>query len=110
MDADYEYLATNRIPRSRSASYRQNANWNILRWPPSRPRGAYWRLAFLPFDTLTLELSARCPVELLPEIEAHSAKLIARRGERFGAFSDGQNIVLGGEGADLGEAGADIAS
>jgi hypothetical protein len=41
-------------------------------------QGIHWRLAFLPFDTLLLEVSPGCPVDLLAEIEADTAIKVGR--------------------------------
>lgn len=58
--------------------------------------GTYWRLAFLPFDTLVLEVSPGCPVGLLAKIAADAATIIARRGERFEVTASGRYVILGG--------------
>jgi len=58
-------------------------------------QGIYWRLAFLPFDTLTLEVSPGCPVALLAEIEADAATNIAGYGEYFELLTSGQYVDLG---------------
>lgn len=57
--------------------------------------GDYARCAFLPFDTLALEVAPKCPKELLGLIKADAAAIIARRGEQFSISSSGHTVVLG---------------
>lgn len=57
--------------------------------------GDYARVAFLPFGTLELEVSApKSP--LLTLVRADAAKIAARRGEKFITSGNGQYIILGG--------------
>jgi len=57
--------------------------------------GDYARCAFLPFDTLALDVSPKCPEELRGPIRADAATIIARRGEKFAISSSDQTVVLG---------------
>jgi hypothetical protein len=62
--------------------------------------GDYKRLAFLPFDTLVLEWSAkRIPSDMRDYIERDAARLQARSGEDYKVSQAGQTVVLGGMGA-----------
>ncbi len=57
--------------------------------------GDYARLGFLPFDTLDLQIDARCPAHLRADIEADAAPIIARRGETYQISTSGQTVTLG---------------
>ena len=57
--------------------------------------GDYASCAFLPFDTLVLDVSPKCPEELRGPIKADAATIIARRGEQFKISSSDQTVVLG---------------
>lgn len=57
--------------------------------------GDYAKLAFLPYDTLLLKVYENCPANLLAKIEASTASIQARRGERFQISSSGQTVMLG---------------
>ena len=63
--------------------------------------GDYARCAFLPFDTLALDVSPKCPEELRGPIRADAATIIARRGEKFAISASGQTVVLGSKYADV---------
>lgn len=58
--------------------------------------GDYARCAFLPFDTLALEIAPKCPKDMLGAIKADAATIIARRGEQFKISASDQTVVLGG--------------
>jgi hypothetical protein len=58
-------------------------------------QGKYWQLAFLPFDTLVLDVSLVCTDDLLAEIEADAATIIARRGDSFPLAANGPYVILG---------------
>jgi hypothetical protein len=62
---------------------------------PPHPDGDYKRLAFLPFDTLTLAVELDCPSELRAVIESEAARLQARRGEQYQVTTAGQTVTLG---------------
>jgi hypothetical protein len=56
----------------------------------------YKKLAFLPYDTLELDIQADCPAELISEIVHSAAKIQAKRGEEFPiSSSGGQSVLLG---------------
>lgn len=57
--------------------------------------GDYASCAFLPFDTLVLDVSPKCPEELRGPIKADAATIIARRGEQFKISTSGHTVVLG---------------
>ncbi len=57
--------------------------------------GDYARCAFLPFDTLALEVAPKCPRDMLGAIKADAATIIARRGEQFKISTSGHTVVLG---------------
>lgn len=57
--------------------------------------GDYARVAFLPFRTLELDVSApKSP--LIPLVRRDAAKIAARRGEQFHTSASGQYVILGG--------------
>lgn len=58
-------------------------------------RGDYARVAFLDFWTLTLDVAADCPRELLPLVEADAHGIRARCGEHFDVSASGQAVRLG---------------
>ena len=61
--------------------------------------GDYKRIAFLPFSTLQLEWAPGVhPPELVEEVTADAAKIIARRGEDFEVSASGQTVKLGNPG------------
>lgn len=55
----------------------------------------YARLAFLPYDTLQLEVEPDCPADLRTPIEDHAATVQARRGQEFRISAAGQTVWLG---------------
>lgn len=55
----------------------------------------YARLAFLPYDTLALDVRPECPDDLRARIEADAAELQARRGEQFQISACGHTVLLG---------------
>ncbi len=57
--------------------------------------GDYDKLAFLPYQTLELQIELTCPESLRVEIQNHAQSIIARRGERFEVSSCGQTVLLG---------------
>lgn len=57
--------------------------------------GDYARLAFLPFDELTLKIESDCPAVLVASIRRNAQSIIARRGERYETSESGQYIILG---------------
>lgn len=57
--------------------------------------GDYARLAFLPYDTLQLEVEQDCPTDLRTLIEADAEFIQSRRGELFQVSSCGQTVTLG---------------
>ena len=57
--------------------------------------GDYKHVAFLPYDTLRLDVKKDCPQELLAEVKAHAATLQARRGQLFRISTCGQAVRLG---------------
>jgi hypothetical protein len=57
--------------------------------------GDFKKLAFLPYDTLQLDIKADCPGELISEIVRSAAAVQAKRGEEFRISETGQSIVLG---------------
>ena len=63
--------------------------------------GDYARCAFLPFDTLALEIAPKCPKDMLEAIKADAATIIARRGEKFSISASNQTVVLGSKHADV---------
>jgi hypothetical protein len=62
---------------------------------PPHPDGDYRRLAFLPFDTLTLAVEPDCPADLRAVIEPDAARLQARHGEQYQVTTAGQTVTLG---------------
>jgi hypothetical protein len=58
--------------------------------------GDYRRLAFLPYDTLTLRIYEPTPDGLPAEIRAHAATITARCGEAFAIDACGHTVRLGG--------------
>jgi len=59
--------------------------------------GDYARLAFLPYDTLQLEVEQDCPADLRTLIEADAASIQSRRGDLFQISSCAQTVTLGGQ-------------
>lgn len=57
--------------------------------------GDYKRLAHLFYDTLELRIVPDCPDDLLHQIEAHAARIQARRGEQYQVSTSGQTVLLG---------------
>ncbi|MBZ0158418.1 MAG: hypothetical protein K8I29_19645 [Alphaproteobacteria bacterium] len=57
--------------------------------------GDYKRLAFLPYDTLELEIYPGCPVELRERIIKDASTLLARAGEHYPVSTSGQTVLLG---------------
>lgn len=57
--------------------------------------GDYKRLAFLPYQTLELELKPRCDASLKAEIIEHAASIQARKGESFRVSACGHTVKLG---------------
>ncbi|MDP2000163.1 MAG: hypothetical protein Q8K22_11300 [Rhodoferax sp.] len=58
--------------------------------------GDYARLAFLDFETLSLDIKAGCPTELQKRIKADAAIIQSKRGEQFQVSSSNQTVTLGG--------------
>ena len=57
--------------------------------------GDYQRVAFLPYDSLELEVSA-ARSRLLPAVREHAATVQAKRGELYSISACGQSVRLGG--------------
>jgi hypothetical protein len=57
--------------------------------------GDYKRLAFLPYDTLALEIQKDCPLELRHRIVEDAKTIQARRGQPFRISTCGQTVTLG---------------
>lgn len=57
--------------------------------------GDYLKLAFLPYDTLILDLRPRVPDDLRSLIEAHAAQMRARAGQEYQTSTCGQTVLLG---------------
>jgi hypothetical protein len=57
--------------------------------------GDYKRLAFLPYDTLALEVQKDCPPELRHRIVEDAKTIQARRGQPFRISTCGQTVRLG---------------
>lgn len=57
--------------------------------------GDYAKLAFLPYDTLDLQVSADCPAELCQAVSAHAERMRAKRGQAFQVSTCGQTVILG---------------
>jgi len=57
--------------------------------------GDYARLAFLPYDTLDLQVSADCPAELCQPVSDHADRMRAKRGQAFQVSTCGQTVILG---------------
>ena len=55
--------------------------------------GDYKKLAFLPYDTLKLEIYAGCPADLAEEIKQNAS--LYRTGQVFQVSASGQTVVLG---------------
>lgn len=63
---------------------------------PNRERhGDYVRLAFLPYDTLVLQIERDCPAFFQSAIEAAAALIIAKRGQQFSIDHSGHTVRLG---------------
>ena len=57
--------------------------------------GDFKRLAFLPFNTLSLEFRADCPRELREAITELAKPIQAQRGKPFQVSTSGQTVILG---------------
>jgi hypothetical protein len=57
--------------------------------------GDYKRLAFLPYDTLALEVQKDCPPELRHRIVEDAKTIQARRGMPFRISTCDQTVMLG---------------
>lgn len=57
--------------------------------------GDYAKLAFLPYDTLALELRPNCPPELKARIEADAVCMQGKRGQQYQISSSAQFVTLG---------------
>jgi hypothetical protein len=57
--------------------------------------GDYKRLAFLPYDTLALEVQKDCPLELRHRIFEDPKTILARLASRFVSPPVGQTVMLG---------------
>lgn len=57
--------------------------------------GDYLRLAFLPYDTLVLDVRPGVPEDLRALIEAHASKMRAHAGQQFEISTCGQTVLLG---------------
>lgn len=60
--------------------------------------GDYAKCAFLPYDSLELEVDRACPPELRELIERHAASMQEQRGEDYQVSTSGQTVRLGGPG------------
>lgn len=57
--------------------------------------GDYVRLAFLPYDTLVLELQPDCPPALADRIRQDAAIMQAKAGEHYRVSTTGATVLLG---------------
>ncbi len=57
--------------------------------------GDYAPLAFLPYDTLKLQVELDCPPALLALVHEHAATVQARRGQAMCISVAGQTVMLG---------------
>jgi hypothetical protein len=57
--------------------------------------GDYVKLAFLPYDTLNLELRPGVPDDLRALIEADASKMASKSGQQYQISSSGQTVLLG---------------
>jgi len=57
--------------------------------------GDYKKLAFLPYDTLKLELREDCPEDLARTIRKDAASIQAKAGELYPVSATGQTVLLG---------------
>ena len=57
--------------------------------------GDYKKLAFLPYDTLVLDLKPGVSAALAKAIKAHAATIRARKGQHFATDTSGHYVVLG---------------
>jgi len=57
--------------------------------------GDYKLVAFLPFKSLELELSAECPPELREVIITDAERIISQKGNKYQISSSGQTVILG---------------
>ncbi|MFA5352686.1 MAG: hypothetical protein WC291_00490 [Thermodesulfovibrionales bacterium] len=55
----------------------------------------YKKLAFLPYDTLELEIRRGCPLDLQQAIIADARTLQGRKGEHYQVTTSGQTVLLG---------------
>lgn len=58
-------------------------------------KGDYARLAFLPFDTLKLELQDDCPIDLEQEIRRAASAIQCQVGQQYPTSATGQTVMLG---------------
>lgn len=56
--------------------------------------GDYVQVAFLPYSTLVLKVD-RPKSDLLEQVQAHAAGIIAKRGENYRVSGCGQTVLLG---------------
>lgn len=57
--------------------------------------GDYKRLAFLPYDTLDLDIEGDCPVEMKRIIMSDAERIQAQKGQKFRISFSGQTVTLG---------------
>lgn len=57
--------------------------------------GDYARLAFLPYDTLKLDVEAKCPAELEREIINHARTIQCQIGTHYRTSATGSEVLLG---------------
>jgi hypothetical protein len=58
--------------------------------------GDYKRLAFLPYESLELDVRPDCPKDLLEWIALSAESYQKRRGQPFQTSTSGQTVTLGG--------------
>ena len=58
-------------------------------------RGDYKRLAFLPYDTLKLDVERDCPGELEVEIVNHARTIQCQVGQHYRTSTTGSEVLLG---------------
>lgn len=57
--------------------------------------GDYVKLAFLPYDTLELDLKSACPEDLGSHIKSDALHMQSMRGQKYRISSTGQTVTLG---------------
>ena len=58
-------------------------------------RGDYARLAFLPYDTLKLQVEDSCPGDLEQEIRTHARTVQCQVGQHYRTSETGSEVLLG---------------